>query len=158
MWPDNPPLKIIQNECPLSNFTTPLKKILPDVEPSYILPACVALDRNHNVDYNDCSSIVARNLRSHSHMLAWICAAILMIGIFVFRIVFDLMPVTKNQLTENRKTYESVIYSMCSKLTYFHSQYVKMYQKAEEREFKRLIEEKDSVKVSVSCTLKSGMN
>ena len=91
-------------------------------------------------------------------MLGWICAAILMIGIFVFRIVFDLMPVTKIQPNENRKTYESVIYSMCSKLTYFHSQYVKMYQKAEEREFKRLIEEKDSVKVSVSCTLKSGMN
>ena len=31
---------------------------------------------------------------------------------------------------------------MCSKLTYFHSQYVKLYQKAEEKEFKRLLEEK----------------
>ena len=36
---------------------------------------------------------------------------------------------------------------MCSKLTYFHSQYVKMYQKAEEAELKRLIEEKDSVPI-----------
>ena len=32
---------------------------------------------------------------------------------------------------------------MCSKLTYFHSQYVHLYQKAEERELKRLIEEKE---------------
>jgi len=120
MWPDDLPLDTIQKQCPLSNLTSPLKKIMPDVEPSYILPACVALDRKHNVDYADCSSIVARNLRSHSHMLAWMCAAVLMVGLFSF----------------------SVIYSMCSKLTYFHSQYVKMYQKAEEAELKRLIEEK----------------
>jgi len=119
MWPDHPSLTVIQNECPLTNLTSP-HKVFPDIEPSYILPACVALDRNHNVDYSDCSSIIARNLRSHSHMLAWMCAAILTVGIFVF----------------------SVVYSMCSKLTYFHSQYVKLYQKAEERELKRLLEEK----------------
>ena len=63
MWPDNLSLEAIQKECPLTNFTSPLKKVLPNVEPSYILPACVALDRNHNVDYSDCSSVVARNLR-----------------------------------------------------------------------------------------------
>ena len=37
---------------------------------------------------------------------------------------------------------------MCSKLTYFHSQYVKLYQKAEEKEFKRLLEEKELVSSS----------
>ena len=66
MWPDKLSLETIQNECPLTNFTSPLKKILPNLEPSYILPACVALDRKHNVDYSDCSSIVARNLRQGS--------------------------------------------------------------------------------------------
>ena len=90
MWPDNPSLETIKSECPATNFTLPLKRIFPDVEPSYILPACVALDRNHNVDYSDCSSIVARNLRSHSHMLAWMCAAILTIGLFIFRTGFQI--------------------------------------------------------------------
>ena len=66
MWPDNLSLETIQNECPLTNFTSPLKKVLPNLEPSYILPACVALDRKHNVDYSDCSSIVARNLSQGS--------------------------------------------------------------------------------------------
>ena len=54
---------------PLSDLETLHKKVQPDVEvtvePSYILPkpACVAINSNHTVVNNDCSLMVARNLR-----------------------------------------------------------------------------------------------
>ena len=55
--------------------------------------------------------------------------------------------INETKLNESLKTYQSVMYRMCSKLTYFQSKYVKMYLNAEERELKQAIEEKDSVEI-----------
>ena len=93
-------------------------------------------------------------------MLAWMCAAILTTALFIYRMGFEYFfrtctmsygPYLPVVLDKFFQTHLSVVYSMCSKLTYFHSQYVKLYQKAEEKELKRLIEEKESVHSVYRC-------
>ena len=59
MWPDNPSKQRIENECPQLTFTNMTLFDLSNI----ILPACVALDKDHTVDIADCSSIMVRNLR-----------------------------------------------------------------------------------------------